>query len=58
MDKSTVARELAEEIRVNTALRHRLGMDEGCDSGVVDDNSDTVALTTKDGDTFFLEVQE
>lgn len=64
MDRQTVARELAEELRINTRLRHRLGMAEGVGSGVVHDpdanQSDTTPLyfDTADGQTFALGVVE
>jgi hypothetical protein len=54
-----IARELAEEIRTNTALRHRLGMQEGDESAQLDGpDSNQIAITTSDGDTFFIVVQE
>jgi hypothetical protein len=59
MDDETldqIVRELAEEIRTNTKLRHRLGMEEGSDSGRIDDE-DSIGFTTKTGETFFIEVQ-
>lgn len=50
-----IVRELAEEIRTNTKLRHRLGMSEGAESGVVD-GEPAIGLSTDDGETFFITV--
>lgn len=62
MDKQTVAHELAEEIRTNTRLRHRLGMDEGTGSGVIheaaDDDTTPLFIDTADGQTFAIGVTE
>ncbi len=58
MDRETVARELAEEIRTNTKLRHRLGMSEGAESGLVEGEEVTIAIGTDEGVTFFIEVQD
>lgn len=52
-----LARELAEEIRTNNKLRHRLGLEEGSEAGLLDDGSATVALQTKEGN-FFITVEE
>lgn len=52
-----LARELAEEIRTNTKLRHRLGMEEGTDSGLVEGAPATIGLITKDGYPFFITIQ-
>lgn len=52
-----LARELAEEIRTNTKLRHRLGMEEGTDSGLVEGAPATIGLNTKDGYPFFITIQ-
>lgn len=57
MDSKTVVRELAEEIRTNTRLRHRLGLTEGDSSGVVEsDEVDGIQVTTTDGEQFVLGV--
>lgn len=62
MDKETIARELAEELRVNTRLRHRLGMEEGTASGVIheaaDDSTTPLFIDTADGQTFAIGVTE
>lgn len=62
MDKETIARELAEELRTNTRLRHRLGMEEGTGSGVIheaaDDSTMPLYLDTADGQTFAIGVTE
>lgn len=59
MDKATVAKELAEELRRNTALRHRLGMVEGTPSeGVVSETDAGVVFETADKQTFVLGVDE
>jgi hypothetical protein len=55
MNEEQVTIELAEEIRTSTHLRHRLGMDEGSDSGKVDDEN-AIGITTKDHETFFITV--
>ncbi len=55
--KELIARELAEEIRTNTKLRHRLGMEEGDDSGVVGGEEVSVGISTSHGE-FFLAVQD
>lgn len=61
MDQKTVAHELAEEIRTNTRLRHRLGMEEGTGSGVIhadDTDADHMYIDTADGQTFAIGVVE
>lgn len=62
MDKENVAKELAEEIRTNTRLRHRLGMEEGTGSGVLheaaDDATMPLFIDTADGQTFAIGVTE
>jgi hypothetical protein len=62
VDKTQVARELAEELRTNTRLRHRLGMEEGTGSGVLheaaDDETTPLYLDTADGKTFAIGVVE
>ena len=62
MDRQTIAQELAEELRTNTRLRHRLGMEEGTGSGVIpaDESGDTSPLyfDTADGQTFAIGVTE
>lgn len=59
MDKATVVRELAEEIRTNSKLRHRLGMVEGTPSeGVVNEQDAGVVFATADGQTFVIGVDE
>lgn len=57
MDAVALSNELAEEIRTNTKLRHRLGMEEGSQSSTAED-SGTVHFETKDGQSFILEVRE
>lgn len=52
-----IAEELAEEIRTNTKLRHRMGMSEGANSGLVDGQS-VIGITEDDGSVWFIEVQE
>lgn len=55
----SIARELAEEIRTNTKLRHRLGMDEGSESGVLGGTeANQIGLTDREGNTFFITVDE
>lgn len=57
MTEVDIARELAEEIRTNTKLRHRLGMVEGSDSGQLDDrDANVIGLTDKEGDSWFVTV--
>lgn len=60
MDAKQVANELLEEIRSNTKLRHRLGMEEGSESEILDDQHtpEVVVFKTKEGQPFFLEVSE
>lgn len=57
--QADVARELAEEIRTNTRLRHRLGMSEGTESGVMEDEGNThLYITTDEGAAFAIGVTE
>ncbi len=56
MDKVTIAKELAEEVRTNTALRHRIGMEEGSMSSTAED-SNTVWFETTEGKAYILEVR-
>lgn len=57
MDEQTIARELAEEIRTNARLRHRLGMEEGSETQpVLQEDFKGVAVTTVDGDQFVIAV--
>jgi hypothetical protein len=63
VDRQTVARELAEELRTNTRLRHRLGMQEGTGSGVIHEEADGNGVTplyfdTADGESFAIGVTE
>lgn len=63
MDRQTVATELAEELRINTRLRHRLGMEEGTGSGVIssgaeDNDTSTLYFDTTDGQTFAVGIVE
>lgn len=54
-----VARELAEELRTNTRLRHRLGMSEGTDSGVMTDGEQThLYITTDEGQAFAIGITQ
>ena len=55
MTKYQIAAELAEEIRTNTRLRHRLGMEEGSTSGLVD-GEPAIGIETKEGEEFFIVV--
>lgn len=58
-NQGDVARELAEELRTNTRLRHRLGMSEGTESGVVEDEGKThLYITTDEGQAFAIGVTE
>lgn len=57
MDETQVLKELAEEIRINSGLRRRLGMVEGSTSGVSGDVEDEIILETADGDTFAVSVE-
>jgi hypothetical protein len=63
MERDQVAKELAEEIRTNTKLRHRLGMSEGASSGLLNEDggdgpANVIGIATDEGEHFFLEVQE
>jgi hypothetical protein len=62
VDQNVIARELAEELRTNTRLRHRLGMEEGSGSGVVhevdDGETSPLYLDTADGQTFAIGIVE
>lgn len=62
MDRNVVARELAEELRTNTRLRHRLGMEEGTGSGVVEPEEGNevspLFFDTASGQTFALGIAE
>ena len=62
MDRATVARELAEELRTNTRLRHRLGMEEGSGSGVIHEEGEgdvtPLYIDTADGQSFAIGVTE
>lgn len=62
MDRQTVAAELAEALRTNSQLRHRLGMEEGTGSGVIppEDGNDISPLffDTADGQTFAIGITE
>lgn len=55
---ATIARELLEDIRTNTKLRHRLKMEEGSEASLIEDGSNTIAIETKDGDNFFIQVTQ
>lgn len=58
-NQGDVARELAEELRTNTRLRHRLSMSEGTESGVVEDEGKThLYITTDEGQAFAIGVTE
>jgi hypothetical protein len=52
------ARELAEEIRSNTKLRHRLNMDEGSESELVtnEDGLVGISFTDRNGIRFGMEI--
>jgi hypothetical protein len=59
VDQAGVARVLAEEIRHNSELRRQLGMKEGTESGVVEDQGKThLYITTDDGQAFAIGVTE
>lgn len=61
MDQDVAVQELAEELRVNTRLRHRLGMEEGIGSGEVKTDESEVSqlyFDTADGKTFAIGVVE
>lgn len=59
MDCETIAKELAEEIRTNGALRRRIGMAEGTGSEVVlEPDATGVVIQTIDGEQFVLAVGE
>jgi hypothetical protein len=59
MDKGTIARVLAEEVRTNTRLRREMGMEEGVGSGVIhEDGNDGVFIETTEGQTFVFGVDE
>lgn len=57
MDKVTAAHELAEEIRTNTALRHRLGMEEGSEMSYAED-SNRIWFSSVDGKSFEFKVED
>lgn len=54
MTPEEVAKILAEEIRTNSGLRHRLGMEDGSESGLYDE--DVVLIHTGTG-SFALTVE-
>lgn len=57
--QADVARELQEELRTNTRLRHRLGMSEGTESGQLREGDEThLYITTDDGKAFAIGVTE
>jgi hypothetical protein len=61
VNQQQVVRELAEEIRQNTRLRHRLGMEEGTGSGVLESQEadpSNLYIDTADGQTFAVGVVE
>ena len=60
MNKETMAKVLAEEIRTNVRLRREIGLTEGDESGVAyeDDNVSGIRVTTTEGQTFVLGVSE
>lgn len=57
MTKEQVSRELAEELRTNTRLRHRLGMVEGDETQASEEHG-ALAFVTQDGQAFSLQVRE
>lgn len=57
MDNKTVTRELAEEIRTNTALRHRLGMEEGSEMSYAEDGT-KIWFSAATGESFTLNVED
>ena len=57
MTKDQIAIELAEELRLNSKLRHRLGMEEGSESGKVDGEA-AIGFSTKDHEEFFITVED
>lgn len=56
MTPEQISKELAEEIRTNSALRHRLGMVEGSESGVISETE--IGITTAEGEQFAIVVEE
>lgn len=58
MEANQVTRELAEEIRTNTKLRHRLGMSEGSDSDILEENGTEIGIKPDSGEIFFIKVSE
>jgi hypothetical protein len=54
--KEQIATELAEEIRTNTKLRHRIGLSEGAETGLAEE--DTIGILTDDGFPFFIKVEQ
>jgi len=58
MDKKTVVEELKENLRTNTHLRHRLGMEEGEGPEILQGEEGVIAWTDNDGGDWFLQVQE
>lgn len=58
MEASQVTKELAEEIRTNTKLRHRLGMSEGADSDILEEDGAQIGIRPDSGEVFFITVQK
>lgn len=58
MDKKQVAVEIKEDLRTNTALRHRLGLAEGEGDLEILEDGETIAWHDGEGNNWFLQVQE
>ena len=58
MDVKKIAEVLAEEIRTNTELRRQMGLSEGAESGLVEEEGTEIGLLTDDGFPFFIKVEK
>jgi hypothetical protein len=58
MEASQVTKELAEEIRTNTKLRHRLGMSEGADSDILEEDGTEIGIRPDSGEVFLIKVEQ
>lgn len=60
MDKETLVRELTAELRVNSSLRHRMGIDGAAEavSSEADGPLEAVVFEDKDGKVWALAVLE